>query len=477
MGSFTAQILVGSPHPNHDGIIPTHSIFLSENSQPAWVLVETNVLAGGREEGGVVTWIPTQDALEDAILMMAVHVAKSPEVLRQATAFNSSDWANLAGPSALKEAHRKRLYQTCRSVVDFPKIVVSVFRGSLIDRQLPVLEQYKMDVEVCRVGYSRLYSAWMDETRIEGSLDGRRMELPRDIDRPFFAYGLFRPGQLGFLQLRDCVSGVTVPASVPGYLLLRDGLPIIDPAGQGFVTGALVAFLPGRAAGAYERISAMEPDKHYRWDEATVLGTRVNVLFGRSPGAGRSEDCVEAQWNGWDDPFFKDALDVVQETLDPHGAGEDSLDVVQETLDSHGAGEDSLDGLFRLQMAYLLLWSSIERYASLRYRLGGSVNKKLGYLAEEAAFGAGLRERVNGRREVYRADSPSNKEILDRDSPKKSIYCYYQMRSNITHRGKTARMDQSWLKQSLEELLPTFREMLTAAERDAAFSPQIPDAR
>lgn len=33
MATFTAQILVGSPHPNHGGINPTYSLFLSENSR------------------------------------------------------------------------------------------------------------------------------------------------------------------------------------------------------------------------------------------------------------------------------------------------------------------------------------------------------------------------------------------------------------------------------------------------------------
>jgi hypothetical protein len=72
---------------------------------------------------------------------------------------------------------------------------------------------------------------------------------------------------LAFFQLRELVSQVTDPAHVAGSLLLCDGLPIIDSAGQGRVKGALVTCLPQRAGEAYDRVSAMEPDKHYRWDE------------------------------------------------------------------------------------------------------------------------------------------------------------------------------------------------------------------
>lgn len=170
MGSFTAQILVGSSHPNHDGIIPTHSLFLSENSRPAWILVSENVFEESREDDDRITWIPTEDALEDALLMIAMYVVKNREVLDQVKAFNRKTGEDLAGPSALTKVQRSRLYQTCRTLADFPKITVSVLRGSLIESQLPVIENYAMDVEVCKVVYSRLHSDWTDRTRIEGSL-------------------------------------------------------------------------------------------------------------------------------------------------------------------------------------------------------------------------------------------------------------------------------------------------------------------
>jgi hypothetical protein len=38
MGTFTAQILIGNNHRYGGGIIPSHAVFLSENSRPAWIL-------------------------------------------------------------------------------------------------------------------------------------------------------------------------------------------------------------------------------------------------------------------------------------------------------------------------------------------------------------------------------------------------------------------------------------------------------
>jgi hypothetical protein len=274
------------------------------------------------------------------------------------------------------------------------------------------------------------------------------MEHPANVDRPFFAYGLFRPGQLAFFQLRELVSKVIEPAQVAGSLLLRDGLPIIDPAGHGYTTGALLVFFSEQAEEAYDRISAMEPDKHYRWQQVQVDGTCANVLVGRSPAKG-SVPCEDEEWNGWDDPLFTAALDVVEEILTSQNFTWD------------------LKPLFRLQMAYLLLWSSIERYVSLRYHLGDKVSQKVSQLAREPAFAEGLRRHVKDRRAVYRADRPGDKIVLDPRLPDKAVGYYYQVRSNITHRGKGAVLDYELLENSLAELLPIFRDVLKAAQRDA----------
>jgi hypothetical protein len=290
------------------------------------------------------------------------------------------------------------------------------------------------------------------------------MGRPPNIDRPFFAYGLFRPGQLAFFQLKDFVSKVTEPRQVAGELRLRDGLPIINPEGEGYAKGALLTFLPGRAAEAYDRISAMEPDKHYRWHEALVDGTLANVLVGRSPTKG-SDLCKGGKWNGWDDPLFTVALELVEETMD----------VVKETLKTQAFDSD-LKPLFRLQMAYLLLWSSIERYVSLRYHLGDKPMKKVNRLADESAFAKSLRRLVRESRVIYRADRPGETEVLDPNSPDKAVFYYYQVRSNIIHRGKGVYRDYELLQKSLAELLPIFREVLKAAKRDAGYSAQQPAA-
>ena len=86
---------------------------------------------------------------------------------------------------------------------------------------------------------------------------------PNDIKLAFFAYGVFRRGELGFLSISDLLDRVVEPVTVKGSLLLRDGLPIIDPHGGSRVSGSLICFKGGHRREAYERINRMEPDSQY----------------------------------------------------------------------------------------------------------------------------------------------------------------------------------------------------------------------
>jgi hypothetical protein len=271
-----------------------------------------------------------------------------------------------------------------------------------------------------------------------------------DLEFPFFAYGIFKPGQLAFFQLSEFVYG-SQPLQVPGTLLLRHGLPIADLRGPGHIRGALLMFRPGSGAEAYGRISAMEPDEHYFWSRIQVNGGRVNVLAGRSPEKGRSVVCYRGDWDGWQDPLLTEALEVAGEVL----------------TERQELEYGSLKQLFRLQMGYLLLWTSVERYVSLRYNLGHRVSWKVAKLAGEPAFVESLRQYVTRKRYITCADRPTSTAVLDPDSPKKAVEYYYQVRCNVAHRGKAAYDDYEILRESLTELLPIFGAVLKAARRDA----------
>src|SRR3712207_1514222 len=87
---------------------------------------------------------------------------------------------------------------------------------------------------------------------------------PRSPDRPFFAYGIFKPTELAYRQLEDLVQS-TQEDVVTGSLLLRDGFAVSDPGGHERVRGFTLWFMDGSADEAYERICAREPKRLYKW--------------------------------------------------------------------------------------------------------------------------------------------------------------------------------------------------------------------
>jgi hypothetical protein len=278
------------------------------------------------------------------------------------------------------------------------------------------------------------------------------MNPPTDLTLPFFAYGLFRPGQIAYFQIREYVQEVVAGVEVKGQLVIRDGLPMIDPDGTGSVDGSIIHFRDGTAHEAYDRIAKLEPDKQYRWDITASSDGRVNVLFGRSPRKGSMafEETNANEWDGWNDPLFTTALDVVAETIA-----------------ANRNAEWTMVPLFRLQMAYLLLWSGIERYVALRYHLAGKIMEKIGRLGQEPAFAISLSQSVTESRTVYRADHPQDSYRLSASSPAEAVNYYYQIRSNITHRGKAAFRDHETLLKSGTEMLSIFRSVLVEAKKDA----------
>jgi hypothetical protein len=179
MATLTAHVLIGGAHPNHDGILPTHALFLSENSRPALVLTPLDVWGDRQSRPDEppprrVVWIPhPEHIVDDLILQVAVHVVRESGVIAQAESIVddivSADHLELGD---LTEADRKTLFTACRAVESFPKLVVMILSGSTLARNAPRFGDYSMDIEVCSVAYLRRYSPWTEKTHIAGELSG-----------------------------------------------------------------------------------------------------------------------------------------------------------------------------------------------------------------------------------------------------------------------------------------------------------------
>jgi hypothetical protein len=227
----------------------------------------------------------------------------------------------------------------------------------------------------------------------------------------------------------------------------RDGLPVLV-SGTDPIPGSLLLFKQGAAPQAYQVIVAIEPGRLYVWKASEVergdKRLRANVLIGRGPNNG-SHPLEGTAWDGSKDPLFYPALEIVSQCIH-----------------ENSEFEWNLKPLLRLQMAYTLLWSGIERFTAFKYHLGKNATQKVRKLAEDPAFRAILQKLLSETRTIFRTDDPSKTETLDPADPTGSIAYYYQLRSNVVHRGKGAIRDHETLIKSLRELAAIFRLLLDA---------------
>jgi hypothetical protein len=273
-------------------------------------------------------------------------------------------------------------------------------------------------------------------------------EFDVNSNLPFFSYGFFRPGEISYLGIKDFVLSAKV-FSIEGDLVLRDGITLFKDSITQNVDGYLISFLPEFASDAYSFINSLEPAKLFKWKEKEFNGNLFNILYGIKPDKG-SDDIRETDWQTvWGDPFFTSALDVLSE-------------MPNERFDWN------LKPLFKLQMKYMLLWTILERFTFLRYSLGGGPSARNKLLADNIYFKEALYEFVNEERIAYSSENPDNKTTLNNSNPKKSLEYYYQVRCNITHRGKAVTRDHHTVEKSFDELFKITRYILekTKAECD-----------
>jgi hypothetical protein len=144
MGTFTAQILVGHDHRNHGGIIPSHAVYLSENSRPAWIL-DTIDLFGDDIDKKKVRWIPTvENMLEDAMLLIGIHVIKDDAVIKAAREFCKHDnLYDLELYDAFEKEDLNILYELVRTTKIDYSIALTIFKESHIINQFHILDHYE----------------------------------------------------------------------------------------------------------------------------------------------------------------------------------------------------------------------------------------------------------------------------------------------------------------------------------------------
>jgi hypothetical protein len=149
--------------------------------------------------------------------------------------------------------------------------------------------------------------------------------------------------------------------------------------------------------------------------------------------------------------MFNEGLDLVRRVVNEHG---------EEPFDATPPDSFDWERLFRLQMAYLFIWTIVERYVALAHGPALDPGQKIEALGQDAIFAEAVSEVA---REDRVADSrdPADTYRLDPTDPVRSAKYYYQVRNNLIHRGKGTWRDGEIVRQSLTEMLGIVERLLS----------------
>lgn len=271
---------------------------------------------------------------------------------------------------------------------------------------------------------------------------------------PLFVYGALKPGFPAFEAIHESVETFKRDAVI-GELLVRDGLPLLDKTDHGCVEGYLLHWKPGQEGTAYAVVCAFEPRKHYCWSEVTLAtGTQANALVIRFPNKGNPQHLDSLSWSLVDDPAFGPGLETVRRVLEEVGSTPDDT------------FEFNWQRFFRSQMAYLLLWSILERLSALCFGPGQDPMQRIKRLHELPGMEDLVRLNVQRTDKVSDSRNPDTAYILDATNAKKSFDYYYQVRSNLSHRGKGVLDEFDKVYGSLKELLAITEKYLSELKEE-----------
>ena len=282
------------------------------------------------------------------------------------------------------------------------------------------------------------------------------LKIPDDdenfLKRGFFAYGIFKEGQLAHSKIKEYVDHIE-HEEVNREMRLRDGVPFITNQENRHSTtkGHVIFFIEGKEEKAYEIICNTEAKQLYGWGIIEIDENKYNVLFGKNPKKGSSHHCDDNEeylnsFDGKRDPYFSEIFPFIRNGLN-------------ELFDQEKKVKEN-EILFRLQMYYMLLWSAIDRYCSVKYDVTNRQGDYLKALSKDYFFINALDNTpIRGGRPIFSAKNLSFFK-LDKTNPWFCVNYYYTIRSNVVHRGKDKKVKIGELHSSLVELLEIFEKMI-----------------
>lgn len=284
--------------------------------------------------------------------------------------------------------------------------------------------------------------------------------------KPLFVYGTLKSNEIAYEQIWECVDQV-VPATLENFALyLRDGIPLVVPAMNWKVKGELLFPKLAFVEKLRERVHNYEGDRLYERRSVEVLVEHeslmpCDVYVGKNFSSGNAEPLFEP-WSSSQDPIFSESFPALY------------VELRRLLVNPLIHAQDEYDWAYYNELAakLLLLVTVIERLAYLRYAETYTVRtgdqyadrvmariKKLG--STEAFFKSHHKAKASSALypvSVYDSRTASSK--LSTDNERHALLAWYQVRSNLQHRGKAAWRDFGILQKSLAGLANTTKDLL-----------------
>jgi gamma-glutamylcyclotransferase (GGCT)/AIG2-like uncharacterized protein YtfP len=251
-----------------------------------------------------------------------------------------------------------------------------------------------------------------------------------------FAYGTLKTGELAFNQIEECIESTTNVHLSKFEIGIRDGLPVVFESANSFVRGELIIPKAAMADRFWEIVQEYEGSDLYRKADVVVTdegGKAFNcqTFVAKREKARGYSNLENKEWSSRNDPYLAYSFPILLKSISQIKSDSYPADMYLEYWKYMNT----------LQERYLLLTVILEHIALLVIGTHDSTGptariKELGLTQEwKLAFET---VRANpGITKIQVKDSKKLKYKYGNETAEEAINTYYQVRSNLSHQGKS----------------------------------------
>lgn len=297
------------------------------------------------------------------------------------------------------------------------------------------------------------------------------------VQRPLFVYGTLKKNEIAYHQIAELVDH-TIPAALNNFALyIRDGIPLVIPTQGWRVSGELIYSKPNSYEELLMRVDNYEGVRLY---ERQVSKAQLDIRNSNSasPPIDNLIECYVYVGTNYSNGNAEPMHEPWSSSLDPIFS-ESFPDLFKEIKSVIQLSNEPLPGQYDWKLyndlagKHLLLVTIIERIAYLKFgeqftelrqnRFNDRVMKRITELGKLPEFKKAYDrvKQLNGIYSVGVFDSRNASRSLSTGKVGQAMEAWYQIRSNLQHRGKAAWKDFGILRNSLTGLTNVTRFLLT----------------